>query len=146
MLGDEIKVKEGSLELSGGKPLSRLNNKELGALGEGCAAVYLEDQGLELLDRNWRCDAGEADIICRDGDEVVLVEVKTRYKASCKLDPLPELAVDGRKQRRYQKIALIYMSYHYPCEHVRFDVVAINMYDGGTYCLRHLIRAYECDE
>ena len=146
MLGQQTKVTNGSIELGGEKPLSKLNNKELGALGEGCAAAYLEEEGLEVLDRNWRCDVGEADIICRDGDEVVLVEVKTRLKASCNVDPIPELAVDARKQRRYQKIALMYMGFHYPCEHIRFDVVAINLYNGGTYCLRYLPRAYECDE
>ncbi len=146
MLCETITEKEGTLSLTGGKPLSKLNNKELGALGEGCAAVYLEEEGYELLDRNWRCDGGEADLICRDGEEIVLVEVKTRHRASCKVNPLPELAVDARKQRRYQRIALLYMNFHYPCERVRFDVVAVNLYNGGDYRLRHLTRAYECDE
>ena len=51
---------------------------ELGARGERLAERHLVRSGLTLLDRNWRCPQGEIDLVLRDGDEVVFVEVKTR--------------------------------------------------------------------
>ncbi len=145
MLRDLTSTHEGHFRQPGNKPLGKLNNKELGNLGEDCAAAFLESHGYEILDRNWRCNCGEADIICRYEGAIVLVEVKTRYKTSLKCDPIPELAVDARKQRRYQLIALSYFAYHLPCDHVRFDVIAINIYDPDIYRLRHLESAFECD-
>lgn len=57
----------------------RLTKIELGAQGEALAAAYLVEQGMELLDRNWRCGrSGELDLLMRDGDTAVAVEVKTR--------------------------------------------------------------------
>ncbi|MFL6157662.1 MAG: YraN family protein [Marmoricola sp.] len=52
--------------------------QSLGAYGERVAARYLTRQGMVLLDQNWRCRAGEIDLVLRDGDVVVVVEVKTR--------------------------------------------------------------------
>ncbi|MBN9607353.1 MAG: YraN family protein [Actinomycetales bacterium] len=51
---------------------------ELGLLGERLAERHLTRGGMELLDRNWRCSQGEIDLVLRDGDEIVFVEVKTR--------------------------------------------------------------------
>lgn len=51
---------------------------KLGAAGEGAARRYLERKGYEWLESNWRCAAGEIDLVMRDGDELVFVEVKTR--------------------------------------------------------------------
>jgi putative endonuclease len=50
----------------------------LGAYGEGVAARHLVEQGLVLLERNWRCDEGEIDLVLRDGATLVVCEVKTR--------------------------------------------------------------------
>ena len=50
----------------------------LGSYGERMAVRYLTDRGLEVLDRNWRCDLGEIDIVARDGGCLVVCEVKTR--------------------------------------------------------------------
>ena len=51
---------------------------ELGARGERIAAAFLDDAGLRILDRNWRCPVGEIDIVALDDGELVVVEVKTR--------------------------------------------------------------------
>jgi putative endonuclease len=51
---------------------------ELGRRGEDVAAEWLEAQGMRVLERNWRCPAGEIDLVALDGDDVVVVEVKTR--------------------------------------------------------------------
>ena len=51
---------------------------ELGRRGEDVAAEYVEAQGMRVVERNWRCREGEIDVVALDGDEVVVVEVKTR--------------------------------------------------------------------
>ncbi|QIM18702.1 YraN family protein [Leucobacter coleopterorum] len=54
------------------------HNQQLGARGEAIAAGYLEGLGFRILERNWRNRSGELDLIARDGDTLVAVEVKTR--------------------------------------------------------------------
>ena len=66
------------------------HNLELGMRGEDVACLFLERRGLEILERNWRCKSGEADIIALDTDALVFVEVKTRSSES---NGLPEEAV-----------------------------------------------------
>lgn len=52
--------------------------QEIGRYGEDVAARYLADRGITVLARNWRCRLGELDIVARDGDALVICEVKTR--------------------------------------------------------------------
>ncbi len=92
------------------------------------AADYLVSQGLLILERNYRCRMGEVDLIARDGNYLVFVEVK--YRNSSRNGNAAE-AVDWRKQRVISRVASFYlMSHHdttnHPC---RFDVIAI---DQGT--------------
>ena len=111
-------------------------NKELGRHGEDMAARFLERRGLEILERNWTCPAGEADIIAREEDgTIVFVEVKTRSGVQM---GMPEEAVTTAKRRRYEGIALYYIS-NYEGEEaaVRFDVVAITAAENGNALLRH---------
>lgn len=54
------------------------HNQQLGATGEAIAARYLEGLGFQILDRNWRNRSGELDLVVRDGNTLVAVEVKTR--------------------------------------------------------------------
>ena len=56
--------------------------RSLGAYGEACAARHLTDAGMVVLDRNWRCDAGEIDLVLRDGRVLVVCEVKTRSSSA----------------------------------------------------------------
>ena len=83
-----------------------LSSKELGRLGESLACFYLEERGYRIMERNYRCREGEADIVAYDeaDDSVVLVEVKTRRKAATSLELYPEEAVN-KKRRRYRRIA-----------------------------------------
>ena len=57
----------------------------LGRYGEDVAARHLAEQGYQVLCRNWRCDLGEIDIVARDGDCLVVCEVKTRRSTACGL-------------------------------------------------------------
>ena len=109
--------------------------KELGARGEAVACLYLERQGIEILERNWRCKAGEADIIAREDDEIVFIEVKTRASLSA---GLPEDSVTRQKRRKYEGIAIYYLARaDAPSSKVRFDVISITLVNAGRAFLRH---------
>ena len=69
----------------------------LGAYGESVAARHLVEQGLVVLERNWRCDAGEIDLVLRDGATLVVCEVKTR--SSNHAGTPPEAITDAKLDR-----------------------------------------------
>ena len=100
-----------------------MNKRKTGAVYEQKAAEYLEKAGCRILEMNYRCRAGEIDIVARDGRYVVFCEVKYRSGAG-KGSPLE--AVDGRKQSRLYRSAVYYLAEHgldgVPC---RFDVAGI---------------------
>jgi putative endonuclease len=98
-------------------------NSALGAYGERVAARHLVDEGLVLLDRNWRCDAGEIDLVLRDGDVLVFCEVKTR-NGTAYGHPLE--AVDRVKTDRLVLLGQRWMQAHgVVTEQVRFDMVGV---------------------
>lgn len=109
------------------------SDRELGRLGEDLAVRFLESLGYRLIGRNYRTPFGEADVVLRDGEEVVLAEVKTRRGS----EALPEEAVDGRKQSRYRDITLEYLREHREDELVRFDVVAVNVVSAEAASIHH---------
>lgn len=115
----------------------------LGKTGEDLACRELERRGYAILERRWRLRGGEIDIVARDGDTVVFVEVKARDGSAFGEG---SEAVTVRKQRRIVQLALGYLVRHrlvdVPC---RFDVVSIaidrvppvvevyqNAFDAGT--------------
>lgn len=127
---------------------ARLGAKELGRLGERVAASYLERRGYQILERNWVCREGEADIVAREPSQgtVVLAEVKSRQVRADDDEVLPELAVDDLKKARYSRIALNYLSLHPRETSVRFDIIAIRFKDDGRAQVHHLSGAYEWDD
>ena len=128
--------------------IETLTPKELGYLGEALACSYLEERGLEVVERQYRCREGEADIIAHDldSDEFVLVEVKTRRASrSSTIDIYPEEAVDERKRLRYARIASCYVMEHYPVTSLRFDIIAITLLSGGAARITHVQDAFEWD-
>ena len=128
------------------KPLEEYSPREIGREGERLAAEYLTRRGMEVIERNWRCAMGEADLICLEDDMVVLVEVKTRLRLGEGGDEVPELAVDHEKRNRYRRIALFYLAMHPNIFSVRFDVIALNIVAEHAAHLRHLVGAYEVEE
>jgi putative endonuclease len=95
----------------------------LGQYGERVAARLLVEQGMVVLDRNWRCDAGEIDLVLRDGEVLVVCEVKTRSSVSC---GTPQEAVTPAKLARLRRLAACWISAHgvHPRD-VRIDLVAV---------------------
>lgn len=94
-----------------------------GKEGEDIAAGYLSEHGYRVLDRNYRTKSGEIDIIAREGDTLVFIEVKARSGVRF---GLPQDAVDLRKQEKLSRVALGYLHHKKvkPCD-CRFDVVAV---------------------
>ncbi len=76
--------------------------RDLGVYGEDLAALWYQERGFEVLDRNWRCPQGEIDIVARKDDVLVFSEVKTRTSNSF---GEPFEAVGPAKQRRLRRLA-----------------------------------------
>ncbi len=95
-----------------------------GHFGENEAARWYLRRGYEVVARNWRCSAGEVDLILRPGDVVVFCEVKAR--ASSEFGG-PEAAVNWTKQRRLRRLAAMWLAEMRPANSVtiRFDVAAV---------------------
>ena len=109
--------------------------RALGAFGEAYAARHLVAGGMVLLDRNWRCELGEIDLVLRDGDTLVFCEVKTRSSASYGT-PLESVTV--RKAARLRRLAARWLAEHQlrPRE-VRLDLVGVLVPRNGSPSLEH---------
>jgi putative endonuclease len=104
------------------KDLSRIKT---GKKGEDLAVLHLRTLGYQILERNYRCPLGELDIVARDGDVLVFVEVKSRQTEAF---GEPELAVGKTKQKKINLIAEYYLTKResHPIK-ARFDVVAVKI-------------------
>lgn len=100
------------------------NKRRLGAKAEQAVRKYLEAHGIVVVEMNYFCRQGEVDVIAKDEEYYVFIEVKYRNTAQF---GLPQEAVDKRKQRRISKAAFYYLYSHGMSENtpVRFDVAAI---------------------
>ena len=94
-----------------------MNSKEIGKKGEDAAASYLKNKNYKIIERNWKCNIGEADIIALFEDTIIFVEVKTRTNIE---KGLPEDAVGVKKRRKYECIAAMYLQDH---DYINMSVV-----------------------
>ncbi len=107
-----------------------------GELGERAAKKFLQGQGLKFLAANFRSDRGEIDLVFRDGDCLVFIEVKAR---SSEAWTRPAAAVDARKKRLLSLTALDYLKLlKNPPVKFRFDIVEVLLADGEVREIRHL--------
>ncbi len=98
---------------------------DTGLEGERIAEEYLTGKGMQCLDRRYRAKCGEIDLIMRDGNTLVFVEVKSRFSSNSAGTGLS--AVQYGKQRRIARAASIYMMKHRETNSFcRFDVVEVN--------------------
>jgi putative endonuclease len=121
--------------------LSRFTQaRQRGTLGEDAAARYLESRGLRVLDRNWRYRQWELDLVCRDGDTLVFVEVKTRNAGTL---GTPADGLNRAKRARLVKAASRYLSakglWDEPC---RFDLASV-MDMGTSMDVEHIENAFD---
>jgi putative endonuclease len=108
----------------------------LGRYGERVAARHLTEQGMVLLDRNWRCEAGEIDLVLRDGDVLVVCEVKTRTSDEW---GTPHEAVTADKLDRLKRLGLFWSEAHgvQPAD-LRIDLVAVHPRRRGAALVEHV--------
>ena len=101
-----------------------------GQIGEDLAAAFLTEKGMRVVERNFRCAAGEIDLICRSGELLIFVEVKTR---SGTVFGMPGEAVSRAKATRLTRAASVYLSreglWSRPC---RFDLVTVVFGHAGA--------------
>ena len=107
-----------------------------GELGERAARKFLRQHGLKCLTNNFRSPRGEVDLILRDGDCLVFVEVKTRSSEEW---TRPAAAVDAERRRRLTRAALDYLRLlRNPPVRVRFDIVEVLLENSQVHEVRHL--------
>lgn len=112
---------------------------ELGRAGEERATQHLRSRGYAILDRNWRCEQGEIDIVAFRDDRLCIVEVKTRRSD---LYGHPFDAIDERKRRRLWRLAFAWAAAHPDaarrCE-IRLEAIGLVGADVSTARLEHLV-------
>lgn len=112
----------------------------VGRYGEDLAAHHLEQSGLVIVERNWRCPAGELDIIAREDQTLVFCEVKTRSSVDF---GTPAEAVGPVKARRLRRLGLLWLNEHPGARgELRFDVVSVLRRRGQPALVEHLRGAF----
>jgi putative endonuclease len=108
----------------------------LGQQGEQLAAEFLEECGLRILDRNWRCPEGEIDIVAIDQGVLAICEVKTRSDTRY---GTPLEAVSTRKRNRLRRLALRWIAaYGVTFDEIRIDVVTVLRVGPGDFAISHV--------
>jgi putative endonuclease len=116
----------------------------VGRAAEDAAADHLTRAGFAVVERNLRLGHGELDLVCRDGDVVVFVEVKCRRATWG--DP-PAAAVSWHKQRRLTRLAQHYLKWRrLEDAHCRFDVVSVTIDAAGRTGITHVRGAFDAIE
>ena len=114
-------------------------HNETGRRGEELAALFLEEKGWTIIERNWRHGRAEVDLIARDGEVLVFVEVKT---SRSDLFGPPEAWVSARKMKLLTRAAVAFMEQVDHRDEIRFDVVAVYLPYRGQAEIRHLPDAF----
>jgi putative endonuclease len=113
----------------------------LGAQAERLAADHLERRGYRVIDRNYRYRGGELDLVARDGDTLVFVEVRARRSAA---HGAPFETVGREKQRRVARTAEHWLVTHgLTRAFARFDVVSVLLPEGGPPSVEIIVNAFE---
>ena len=111
-----------------------------GELGERVAKRHLQHLGFKFLTANFRSDRGEIDLVMRDRDCLVFVEVKTRSSEDW---GRPAAAVDAERRRRLTRAGLDYLHrLRDPPIKVRFDIVEVLLHEEGVRDVRHLPNSF----
>ncbi|MER6091578.1 YraN family protein [Streptomyces bluensis] len=123
----------------GGADMNTRNARgAIGRYGEELAARRLTEAGMTVLERNWRCGrTGEIDIVARDGDVLVVCEVKTRSSTSFEH---PMAAITPAKAGRLRELAEHWLHAHggAPPGGVRIDLVGVVLPDRGAAVVEHV--------
>ena len=110
-------------------------HNELGKWGEDLAADYLQRKGYTIIERDWKSGRRDLDIVAKNGDVIVFVEVKTRCNS---LYGQPEEAVDYRKLQSLQQAINHYIKFRHISQEVRFDIISIVGTIGTEPDIQHI--------
>ena len=110
-------------------------HNELGRWGEDLATAYLEQKGYTIMERDWKSGRRDIDIIAREGNTVVFVEVKTRRSS---VFGEPEEAIDFHKLQNLQQAINHYVKYNHIRQPIRFDIISIVGTTDKTPDIRHI--------
>jgi putative endonuclease len=114
--------------------------KTLGCDGEELAAKFLKKKGYSIVARNYKTRIGEIDIIAKDGNMTVFIEVKTRANDSF---GYPFEAVNKGKRQKLKNLALLFLKTHPKESTARFDVISILCKQNGETAIEHIKDAFE---
>lgn len=113
---------------------------KLGLSGEALAADHLRGLGYQIVAKDVRTPLGQLDLVAKDGQTLVFVEVKTRAGRGF---GLPQESVDARKMRKLRQLALYYLKIRPHRGSVRFDVVGLTLSDGRLARVDHIKNAID---
>ena len=109
--------------------------KSIGTKGEDLGAHYLLAKGYRILENNFRCRAGEIDLIAEQKGKLIFVEVKTR---SSSVFGFGEESIDARKQRRLKSVMREYLAHSPRFEEIQCDALSIFLdADGMVAFIKH---------
>jgi len=115
------------------------STKETGDTAEHVARGYLEEKGYKILNTNWRVGHLELDIVAQDGDELVIVEVKSRMG-----EPF-EHPVDALSDKKIKKVitaAEAWIQFHNWPGETRFDLILVTIYGTNEFDIEHYDNAF----
>ena len=120
------------------KALTIRKVRKMNKLGIMAACKVLKMKDYEILETSWQCKHGEVDIIAKDNDELVFIEVNTRR------DGLADEAISASKRKRYEQIACDYLVNMNDVDFmvVRFDIISIQIIENNRAFLRHHINVF----
>jgi putative endonuclease len=114
-------------------------HNQTGNLGEELACSHLSGKGYDILERNWRFSRSEIDIICKQSEILVFVEVKTRTSIHF---GFPEEFVTERKEELIMDAASEYMKQIKHEWEIRFDIISVILHKHHSPTIRHIKDAF----
>lgn len=111
---------------------------QYGSAGEATAAEHLKQHGYQILDANWRSSIGEFDLIAKQGETLVFVEVRTRRGG---IEAAME-SITPRKRTILERLVYLYLDEHNLENDWRIDVIAVS-YENGKPIIEHVENAFD---
>lgn len=122
------------------KTRSKDQRKAKGAMGEEAAALFLENLGYRILERNWRCRSGEIDLIAKQEHILVFIEVRSRSSSRY---GTPAESVTARKITQVRQTAAVYLHMNRMGEApIRFDMISVRLSAETSVVTDHFINAF----
>jgi putative endonuclease len=120
-------------------PVMKTSTKETGDSAEHVAQGYLREKGYKILDTNWRTGHLELDIVAQDGEELVIVEVKSKMGEGFEH---PTDALSDKKIKKIINAAEAWIQFHNWTKETRFDLILVTIHGSNDFELEHYDNAF----